>query len=219
MIEQSTGFWVGQLEIRQEGQRPILSGSFGYNQPAVIADRGRIRKESFMSRAFKYAIEDVERDINVLVGHSYDRPLASRSAGTLDIVDGDDAVRFEAALPPGGRQPTWVDDAVKAVEARMMRGISPGFAIPPPTAVQNAVSLLPESKLTGIFGPTGRFDATVRYIREAVLHEMSLVTRPAYKGTSINLRSFGADGRLVTDGQSDNRRPVSDIERRARVWA
>ena len=71
-----------------------------------MRNRGRVRKERFASRAFAFAIQDAEREINVLVGHSYQQPLASRRAGSLKITDSDEAVTFEAQLPAEADQPT-----------------------------------------------------------------------------------------------------------------
>ena len=64
-----------------------------------MSNRGRVRKESFKSRAFKFAIEDEpNRRIDLLIGHDFGKPVASRQAGSLVVNDTPDAVRFEATL-------------------------------------------------------------------------------------------------------------------------
>ena len=103
----------------------ILTGRFNYSSTATVRDRGRVRKERFEPRAFRFAIEDETRQIDILVGHSFDKPLASRKAGTLEIADGDDGVTFEARLPDD--PPSWVIDAERAIAAGLMTGLSPGF--------------------------------------------------------------------------------------------
>ena len=124
-----------------------------------------------------------KRDTHLLVGHNYGQPLASSLAGTLTIVDTAEAWTFEARLPPEGSRPSWMADAVTAVEAGLVGGLSPGFAVPPASAVPNAEELEPEPGNPGV---------TIRRINHAVLFEMSLVTRPAYAETTVDLRDAPA---------------------------
>lgn len=179
--------WEAALEVRQPdgGGPPRLLGRFPYRAVATVADRGRVRKERFEPRAFRYAIEQPDRVIHLLVGHSYDRPLAVRAAAgaaivsTLALSDDDDALSFEAELPPPERQPTWMRDALLTIDEGLMTGVSPGFTVPPPSAVANAENLEPEPGNPGV---------AIRVISAAVLHELSVVTRPAYDGAAVSLR-------------------------------
>ena len=171
-------FEAGALEIRRSGGARVLSGRFNYGSMATIRDRGRVRKERFEPRAFRYAIEDDSRQIDILVGHSFDKPVASRKAGTLEIEDGADAVTFEARLPDD--PPSWVIDAERAIAAGLMTGLSPGFTVPPISAVPDAERLEPEPGNPGV---------SIRVIREAVLREMSVVTAPAYADAVVDLRA------------------------------
>lgn len=171
----------GSLEIRRQGDgRPKLSGSFPYNRTATVRATGRRRKESFAPRAFSFAVEDPEREINFLLGHSFDKPLASKRAGSLVLTDSDDALRFEATLPLPEDQPTHVADAVKMIEGGLLLGISPGFVVPPRSTVPDAEEEVPEPGNPGV---------TVRVIRQAVLLELSAVTRPAYRETTVDVRA------------------------------
>ena len=122
-----------ELEVRQGRLGgPAIAGSFSYGRLATLADRGKVRKESFAPRAFRYAIDDdVAREINVLVGHDFDKNLASRRAGSLDIEDSEAGVNFTAHLPPLEDQPTYMVDAVKQIRAGLVGGLSPGFSVPP----------------------------------------------------------------------------------------
>ena len=204
-IEMAGGAWEGYLEIRQEGRRPVLTGRFPYGATATIADRGRVRKERFMPHAFRYAIEVAkplqeafaegfrqaaqQRQIDLLLGHSYNRPLASTRTGTLQISDTAAAVEFRATLPPASEQPTWVQDAIFSVQGGLMQGVSPGFSIPPANVVSKAEELIAEAADT---------DVMIRQINHAVLHEFSLVTRPSYRETSVDLRAhFRAQGEEI----------------------
>ena len=92
-------FEAAKLEIRRSGGMRTLSGRFNYGSTATIRDRGRVRKERFEPRAFRFAIEDETRQLDVLVGHDFGKPIASRKAGTLAIADGDDALPSRLAFP------------------------------------------------------------------------------------------------------------------------
>ena len=171
-------FEASKLEIRRSGGMRILSGRFNYGSTATVRDRGRVRKERFEPRAFRFAIEDEARQIDVLVGHDYGKPIASRKAGTLQIADGEDGVTFEAQLPDD--PPSWITDAERAVAAGLMVGLSPGFTVPPASAVPDAERLEPEPGNPGV---------QIRVIREAVLREFSVVTAPAYPDAAVDLRA------------------------------
>ena len=185
-------FEAGALEIRQSGGARTLHGSFNYGSMATLRDRGRVRKEKFESNAFRFAIEDPERRIDILVGHSFDKPIASRTAGTLAIEDSADAVTFEALLPDD--PPSWVIDAERAIAAGLMTGLSPAFTVPPSSVSPHAERLEDEP---------GNPDVSIRVIREAVLREFSVVTSAAYTDATVNLRA------------EDFNRP---LVRRRRVW-
>ena len=72
--------------------------------------------------------------------------------------------------------PSWVRDAVLAVEAGQLRGISPGFQVP----AKGSERLIPEPGNPGVM---------IREITDAVAFEYSLVARPAYSGTDVAARA------------------------------
>ena len=171
----------GNLEIRQVGGARSIVGTFNYGKTGTISDRGRVRKESFASRAFRFAIDDEpERKIDLLVGHDFGKPVASRQSGTLSIVDADDAVRFEATLPDEALTPSWVTDVEKAIANKTMVGLSPGFRVPPASVVPNAERLIPEIGNPGV---------QIRMIDHAVLREFSIVTAGIYDDALVELRA------------------------------
>ena len=179
---------IERLEYRQRGR--ILAGSFPYAKFATVSDRGRRRKESIAPRAFRYAVDDDLHEIDLLRGHDFDSPLGSKQSGTLDLDDTVEGLSFEARLPTEARQPTWMRDTVLAVRSGLIRGISPGFRVPPTSAVANAETLIPEAGNPGVF---------IRQINEAVLFELSLVTRPSYVETSVDVRSADLVGPTQAD--------------------
>ena len=168
----------GVLEIRVSGGRRILAGRFPYGSNATMSDRGSVRKERFSSGAFRYSIEtEPERRIDLLVGHDFGKPIASRQAGTLTIRDTAAAVEFEAILPDD--PPSWVLDAERAVGAGLMTGLSPGFRVPPRAVVPDAEQLVDEPGNPGV---------QIRQINHAVLRELSIVTNPLYEEAGVELR-------------------------------
>ena len=179
----------GGLELRRAGDGTTrLRGRFPYGATAVLSDGGRTgrpRKERIASRAFSYRVERPEEDIHLLIGHSYDRPLASRSAKTLTLEDSDDALAFEAIISPEMSEVSYVRDALAGIAAGLTIGLSPGFRIPPERAVPNAETIEEEDPAEGL--------AIIRTITAALLYELSIVTRPAYDEAQVEARNWTPD--------------------------
>lgn len=179
------------LELRAAGDGSRrLRGRFPYGKRAVLSDGGRTgkpRKEVIQPKAFAYRVDRPEEEIHLLIGHSFDRPLASKQAGTLILSDNDDALTFEAIITQEVQQTTWAQDFFNAYAAGLIRGISPGFRIPPKRAVPDAETVEEEDPAEGI--------AIIRNIWAALLYELSFVTRPAYDETEVEERNWA-----VTDG-------------------
>ena len=177
------------LEMRARGNR--ISGSFKYGKTATVADRGRRRKERIMAGAFRFSIsEDLERDIWLLHGHSLNRPLAVRRAAssglpsTLAIRETKTGVEFDARLPEPDERPSWMVDAVRAIEGGLARGVSPGFRVPPASVVPGALRVVPEP---------GNPDVEIVEVHAAVLRELSVVSAPVYKESDVTVRQEDLD--------------------------
>ncbi len=204
----------GELEIRARGDKRTLSGIFPYNKQATVRSSGKVRKERINSRAFGWQIREFEklqdelaqaikegvdqahreileeqlerRNVHVLSGHEYSKPLGDLKRATARFVDGDDALRFEVDLPSSeADMPTWMADTVRSIRAGLAGGISPGFRIPPRNVVPDAEELVDEPGNPGV---------QIRVIKQAVLHEMSIVTRPAYGSTDLDIRAVYGSG-------------------------
>lgn len=160
------GMIHGSLELRSEGGATRLTARFPYDREAEIAP-GRF--ERIAPRAFAARIASGE-DIHLLAGHSYDRPLASRSAGNLTLTDGDDALNVEAEIDGGT---TWARDFLAAYRAGLIKGLSPGFRVP-----RGGERI--EQRASGV----------LRTITAAELFEVSTVTRPAYPEAQIEARTW-----------------------------
>ena len=174
--------WAAQsLEVRQQGGRPVIAGRFPYKTLAVLSDRGTVRKETILPGAFDFTLNDPDRDVNLLVGHSFDRPLASKLSGTMEFNDTEDFLEFVATVPEGAERATHVNDALAMVGAGLIKGVSPGFRVPPKEVVPDAERLVPEPGNPGVM---------IRELSALLLYELSLVTRPAYEESEAELRAL-----------------------------
>ena len=179
----------------------------------ATSDRGRTRKERIGPDAFGWQMREFakvqkqladvieesvdrariellrqeleRRNVHVLAGHSFDKPLGDMLRGGASVTSTREAVTFEVDLPPEGDQPSYMRDAVAMVRAGLAGGISPGFRVPPATAVRDAETMEPEP---------GNPAVQVRVINQAVLSELSIVTRPVYSETDVDVRSLAELG-------------------------
>ena len=202
----------GELELRQSGRR--LAGRFPYSQKsgdrmATVMDRGRVRKERIAPDAFGWQIREFgklqgelaaaisdsldearlqllrqkleRRNVHVLAGHSYDRPMGDMLRSGARVTSSREAVEFEIDLPDVADQPTHMKDTIAMIRGGLIGGISPGFRVPPRAVVPNGERLEPEE---------GNPAVQVRVIENAVLSELSIVTRPAYSDTDVDVRAL-----------------------------
>lgn len=169
-----TGAALGALELRQQDGGVRLRGRFPYAAEAELAPG---RSERIEPRAFAARIE-AGGEIHLLAGHDFNRPLASREAGTLTLRDTSEALEIEATLAEGT---SWARDFLEAHRAGLIRGLSPGFRVPP-----------------GGERIERRGDGILRRITSAELFEISAVTLPAYPAAQVEARSW-APGREGPD--------------------
>ena len=199
------------LEIRARGGGRSLRGRFPYSSGpgrmmATVSDRGRVRKERIAGDAFGWqmrefakvqkalgeAIEDKidearievlrqeldRRNVHILAGHSFDRPLGNMKRGAR-VESSSEALEFEVDLPAEDEMPSYMRDTVAMIRAGLAGGVSPGFRVPPASKVKGAETFEAEPGNPGV---------QVRVINSAVLHELSIVTRPVYSETEIDAR-------------------------------
>jgi HK97 family phage prohead protease len=178
---------IGELELRASpkgGRR--LKGRFPYNTNAVLSDGGRNggrpKKERFASKAFAFRVTAPDKEIHLLVGHDFNRPLASKLTDTLRLTDSDEALTFEADITPEIAATSYGVDVLAQIDSGLAYGISPGFRLPPPRRVKAPETFTDE----GHDPKRGMFNALIRTINSALLYELSIVTRPAYKESSIS---------------------------------
>ena len=201
---------MADLEIREVGGASILHGRLAYGQTATISDRGRVRKErlgpdalgwqmrefaklntqmqTMLSDTFAEARRQLEeqlerRNVHVLSGHDFGKPMGDLKGRTARVTSNADELRFEVDLPDVADMPTYMQDVVKEVRTGRAGGISPGFRVPPKSAVPNAETFIAE---------VGNPDVMIRVINEAVMPEISIVTRPVYP-SRIEVRAEDLD--------------------------
>lgn len=198
---------MGELELRAAGRngRRRLRGRFPYRKRAVLSDggkNGRPQKEEFAPKAFAYRVNKPTEDIHLLVGHDYNRPLASKLTNTLQLVDSDEALIFDAEVAPEIADTSYGADILAQIDSGLAVGISPGFRIPPPRAVAKAEAFTDE----GMDPARGMYNARIRTIFAALLYELSVVVRPAYTEAKVE---------PVTD---DKKEPETDAEKIDAGW-
>ena len=173
------GTHQGGLELRQEGGETRLLGRFPYGVETVLQEGGNGHpelRERFAPRAFAARLEHRDRNIHLLSGHDFGKPLASLGSGSLELAEDDDALTFEARIASNMLKASYVADLMAAIDARLTVGISPGFRI---------ARDLPEAETIERQGK-----AVLRTVRHALLEEISIVTRPAYPQAQIEARSW-----------------------------
>lgn len=186
----------GGLELRRRDDGGVaLEGRFVYGATAVLSDggrKGRPRKERIASRAFSYRVntpsqhDGKPKEIHLLSGHDYGKPLASVRSGTLTLRDTAAALIFTALITRAVQNTQHGADAIAMLEAGLAAGISPGFRIPPERREPDAEEITDE----GMDPENGAFNAIIRTIKAALLYELSIVTRPAYPETQVELRNW-----------------------------
>lgn len=172
------GAHLGGLELRTEGGATRLRATFPYGRAATLSDgsrTGRAKTETIEARAFAERIEQ-GAEIHFLVAHDFAKPLASTTAGTLTLTDTDAALTVEARIDPELAEVSYVQDFLRTLSAGLVRGLSPGFRVPP-----------------GGETVEERGGALMRTIRAADLFEVSAVTRPAYPEAQIEARNWQPD--------------------------
>ena len=163
---------TGGLELRSEGGATRLLGKFPYGHATILADGPERRREVFQARAFGKSVDD-GGDIHLLVHHDFDRPIASRSAGSLTFEDRDDGLSFEARISPEMEAVSHVRDFLGTLAAGLVGGISPGFRVPEGGSYVKRDGL-----------------GLMRVVRTADLIELSAVTKPAYPQAQIEARNW-----------------------------
>jgi HK97 family phage prohead protease len=141
-----------------------------FNSPTQIGDPTWGFREEFAPGVFTKTLS--ERDIVLLVNHNSDMPVARASAGTLRPEQTERGLEWNADPVDA----SYVTDLRANIKAGNLQGCSFGF----------------ESVKEDWFDDEGNRSnssyGTHRVVREAKLHEISVVTFPAYGDTEVSTR-------------------------------
>lgn len=142
-----------------------------FNSATVIGDlRSGGFRETIAPGAFSKTIQ--ERDIVLLVDHDTSRPVARKSAGTLEIRQSDRGLEFSATPA----KTSYANDLVENIRCGNVAGTSFGFVATKEDWADAEGN--PSDSMTGV----------QRTIREAKLFEITAATFPAYEGTELSAR-------------------------------
>lgn len=160
---------TAQTNASAEEDKKIVEGVV--NKPTqkseVLHDKnGKPFVEMLLPNVFADAIEQAE-NIRLLLNHDTNKVLADTKTGTLKIVEEDGEVKMQAELV----ETTDGKDAYELVKKQLSGGLSFGFQ-----------TLEDEWKqVDGIYQRT---------IKKMILNEISIVSNPAYKQSSVEARSI-----------------------------
>ncbi len=160
----ATAAALGGLEIRAGEDGNIrLTGRFPFNAVAVLAP-GR-------SEIFAPGSLEPRSNVFLLSQHRFETPLASTGAGTLDLRSDGEGLHFEARISPEVAETSHAKDALALIRSGLVAGLSPGFKI-----------------VNGGERVERRDGGLLRTVTRAELHELSVVTRPAFAEASVEAR-------------------------------
>lgn len=127
---------------------------------------GDLFRERINRGAFTKSL--LENDQVCLWGHDTRYVLGRKSAGTLILREDDKGLYFEVSLP----NTTWARDLKESVDRGDIKQMSFGFKVVRENWLDNKETLK-------------EYGMPVREVEEITLHEISLVTFPAYTETNV----------------------------------
>jgi uncharacterized protein len=172
---------VPDLQVRAEGdgKPPVIEGYAAvFNQPSVVMSDWAMGgfREFVAPGAFKKTLSD-GADVRALVNHNPDYVLGRTKSGTLSLREDGHGLHMEIH-PPATR---WAEDLITTMQRGDIDGSSFGFQ-----AIRDrwGQGQTPEGETID-----------ERYVLEARLFDVSVVTYPAYPQTESQVRSaFAAAG-------------------------
>ncbi len=198
----------GKLEIRQDGDTPVLTAVFPLNRTATVSNTGRVRKERFASGSMSWQTREfakLQAEMSQVLARGVDDFMTQRRVAEIEdalekrnthLLTGHDYNRAIADTKSGTLTVQHTDEAV------FLRAELPPEELQP-SWVKDAVLAVRGKQLRGVspgyqVTPQGRQrlvpedgagDSLVREIQDSTVYEYSLVARPSYAGTSIDTRA------------------------------
>jgi uncharacterized protein len=177
----------GKLEVRSaDGKRTLYGVAAPFDSLSqLLGGPGENFRETIQPGAFSKSLRS-NPDVRLSADHdlSVSKILARTSAGTMNLREGSTGLELEASLPAT----RFADDILESINRGDVDGLSISFSTDEDSW---------ENSSTGV----------VRTLRAVTLGpEISIVASPAYRQTSINLRSCPADIASLLSGDVDNSR-------------
>lgn len=166
-------FEVANLEVRSaDGQPPTIHGYAvvfdSWSEP-MLGQNGRLFRERILPTAFDRALS-AGTDVRALWNHNSDMPLGRTRNGTLIIER--DAIGLRVSITPADT--TWGRDAVESIRRGDVSGMSFSFQV---------------NGRAGHDWLRGENGLAEHVLIDADLYEVSPVVFPAYRATSVDVRS------------------------------
>ena len=201
------GIWPATLEIRQEGETPVLSASFPYNVTATRSNQGRVRKERFRSGSMGWQVREfqkLQQELSDVISGAMDELAQARRVAEIEdalerrnthLLVGHDFNRAIADMRSGTLSVAHTPEAVELRAVLPVEGQQPSW-------VRDAVLAVRGGQLRGVspgfqvtnqgaerlVPETGDGAALVREILDSTVYEYSLVARPTYPQTTVDTR-------------------------------
>jgi HK97 family phage prohead protease len=171
-MQKELRFCVQELRAAGSDAAPKIEGyaaTFG-----TVADIGQFR-EVIQKGAYTRTLADQAQQVVCLFNHNQDVILGRKSAGTLNLEQDDKGLRFSCSIP----STTAARDVYENLKIGNIRECSFGFGIDDPDTDEDWA---PQSDGT-----------MLRTLKNVRLFDVSVVTFPAYGGTSASARHVVAD--------------------------
>ena len=165
-----------RAEIRQDGD--TLVGSFPYMTPITTSDRGRVRKSQWTPDSWKFALEDLNREILIQLGDAgRNQVIASRRAGSVKFETDEKRLKFVARLEA---DTSYLEDFSRQLNSGQIEyTLRPFQSIPPVERVAKPYVDLPEKGNPGVF---------IRTFGDTILNSMNITPRGG--AGSVQIRQF-----------------------------
>lgn len=164
---------ITNITTRSEADEPIKIGGYAaiFNSRTSI---GNFFDEKINPGAFKRSLSESDADIRALFNHDWDKVLGRTKAGTLSLSEDKKGLKFDLELP----NTTYARDLAASMERGDIDQCSFGFVVTGEEWDYNE-------------------EPALRTITDVDLHEISVVSIPAYEDTEASLvRSKELDGHV-----------------------
>lgn len=158
---------ASELRVEQsDGRTRFVGYAAVFNSPTTINSWEGHFTESFMPGAFRKTLTETGDQVRFLYDHGLDPSIGNKPLGKIDrLFEDDRGLRVEATM----LDRPYVDDISEALRAEALDGMSFRFSV-----------------VRDDWDDTGSLPA--RTVKEAKLHEVSVVTFPAYQATTAGVR-------------------------------